>query len=1021
MLYVLLFIGVNLCNFNLKQNYFFTLIFLVNTEGKMCESEENLALNYLLEQQDLKRKSNLLKNLKMSLESLMLDKANSSPISFGTFNGNATMFCRYIFDILTDGVLLAPVNQTVWSFVSSLNSQADFKNVYSQLKIRLDSIEVEKTNENYESLILEWIFYSLRQCSFFIQLKCLLKQERLLITSYAKNAFLRDSVYFDDFLVYIRAFESNNYSILSKIKKNIFHLNTQIEQSENNITKIFSGGGSINSSRTSMDERVDSFTSIPVGSYTKKTLTLANSTSQHRRMHSFPNIQLNLNKKENEQPTANLMSFNDGFIKSVPKLLVFNEDKLADKSCVVDNHETESKKELMFSNRDVFDLIHSVQINCECSPLDKENSHFIIADMAMAANELIKSKKEFNTLEPGKKYPTSSSIRIANETSFRTIDSLNNTRSNAVLTNQSPPQLARSQSFQSLLNELRECKLNRSLSHADVEKLNMSKSKSNQPSAVSVMFENSIDLSSISTEFSTSPYSPRPKNYKTVRHFSPPIANHLTIDELKTSESTLRPQSNPSTSLSEQSRPNRLTSQRSRRFSWEEIEDYFSAENIANKIIKRLVDRTNAHRTVKPDPKTLIPKIYEFEFLIKYFEYYEYLQKFFETKNYALNRSKKPNNLKSSDQGTGTSSAGSTLHPSMSASTIYLSHSSTQNENFSSPTDDSQYLKLCPSTPVFNKLNPTGQTSVKVRSAALMLAVQPSIDIASGDKLSLQSESFSLLDITPKSDASLGLVPRILGDDLWAPVREQLILNLTPKQKRQEQMQNQYFRCADCGVEVKPDKIKTFHYCEYFSKYFCRCCHINQQSYIPAYVIFLSDYRTTFEVSKKAKNFLEKIYNEPLITLDSLNPNLFRDEFCLFSKMKKLRIKLYNCKSYLNSCRFAADLKSTLYAQFDDFIINDQHVYSIATLYKLKKTNYYDQLKHLLNRIIIHIKTCELCSQQGYICGFCQKSDLLYPFDFETVDKCPDCLACYHKSCFKSPDQCPRCVRKRARAKFFAN
>jgi run domain Beclin-1 interacting cysteine-rich containing protein len=258
---------------------------------------------------------------------------------------------------------------------------------------------------------------------------------------------------------------------------------------------------------------------------------------------------------------------------------------------------------------------------------------------------------------------------------------------------------------------------------------------------------------------------------------------------------------------------------------------------------------------------------------------------------------------------------------------------------------------------------------------------------------------------------------RIIGDDLWAPVREQLILNLHPKHKRAEQMANQHFRCADCGIQIRYDKIKTFLYCEYFGKYFCRCCHVSQQSYIPAYVVYLSDYRTTFEVSKKAKNFLEKIYNEPLITLESLNPNLFRDESSLFVKMKRLRSKLYNCRSYLNSCRFGADLKENLEANFDDFIINDQHVYSIETLFKLKKSNYYDQLKLLVQKIIEHIKTCELCKAQGFICGLCNKTDLLYPFDFETVEKCPNCLACYHKACFKTPENCPRCLRKKMRAK----
>lgn len=255
---------------------------------------------------------------------------------------------------------------------------------------------------------------------------------------------------------------------------------------------------------------------------------------------------------------------------------------------------------------------------------------------------------------------------------------------------------------------------------------------------------------------------------------------------------------------------------------------------------------------------------------------------------------------------------------------------------------------------------------------------------------------------------------RIIGDESWAPVRDQLILNQSPKQKRLDQMVIQNFRCADCGIQVRRDKIKSFNYCEYFGKYFCRCCHINNQSYIPAYVINSNDFRIRYEVSKKAKNFLEKIYTEPVITLESLNPQLFERSSTL-AKIKKLRLKLYCCRMYINSCRFATELNKQLYNQFDDFIINDQHVYSIETLFKIKKTYYYDDLKTIVNQIIEHIKNCELCSQQGYICGMCNNNELLYPFELEKVEKCSDCLTCYHKNCFKIPENCPRCKRKRNR------
>lgn len=81
-----------------------------------------------------------------------------------------------------------------------------------------------------------------------------------------------------------------------------------------------------------------------------------------------------------------------------------------------------TRKEEIFSASNIFDLIHGVQINCECSPLDKENSHFVIADLAIAAIELIKTSQQQqqrqamiddnNLLSSKPKYTPSPSIRI---------------------------------------------------------------------------------------------------------------------------------------------------------------------------------------------------------------------------------------------------------------------------------------------------------------------------------------------------------------------------------------------------------------------------------------------------------------------------------------------------------------------------------------------------------------------------------------------------------------------------------
>ena len=131
--------------------------------------------------------------------------------------------------------------------------------------------------------------------------------------------------------------------------------------------------------------------------------------------------------------------------------------------------------------------------------------------------------------------------------------------------------------------------------------------------------------------------------------------------------------------------------------------------------------------------------------------------------------------------------------------------------------------------------------------------------------------------------------------------------------------------------------------------------------------------------------------------------------------MKILRAKLYNCRTYVNSCRFAKDIKDALYKEFPDFLINDTKVYSFEIMFMIKKSSLYDRFKNVITQVIEHIRRCQVCSQQGFICEICSKKELLYPFDIEFVSKCPNCLSCFHTKCFKDPDDCLRCKRKRLR------
>ncbi len=96
-----------------------------------------------------------------------------------------------------------------------------------------------------------------------------------------------------------------------------------------------------------------------------------------------------------------------------------------------------------------------------------------------------------------------------------------------------------------------------------------------------------------------------------------------------------------------------------------------------------------------------------------------------------------------------------------------------------------------------NSIDPSGTTSPKTAAFSLLRSNQLNENencrissILSGSSVS--NTSFFKRDSVSSLHKTLNA--RIIGDENWAPVRDQLILNQTPKQKRLDQMvTNKYF------------------------------------------------------------------------------------------------------------------------------------------------------------------------------------------------------------------------------------
>ncbi|XP_066515679.1 pleckstrin homology domain-containing family M member 3-like isoform X2 [Hoplias malabaricus] len=118
----------------------------------------------------------------------------------------------------------------------------------------------------------------------------------------------------------------------------------------------------------------------------------------------------------------------------------------------------------------------------------------------------------------------------------------------------------------------------------------------------------------------------------------------------------------------------------------------------------------------------------------------------------------------------------------------------------------------------------------------------------------------------------------------------------------------QSFRCAGCQRPVGLSRGKA-KVCCYSGWYYCQSCHQDNLFLIPARLLHNWD-TNKHKVSKQAKEFLEFIYEEPLLDVQQLNPCLYEHSEPLAAVLK-LRQQLQSLRAYLFSCRatVAEDLR----------------------------------------------------------------------------------------------------------------
>ncbi|KAE8299682.1 Pleckstrin-like proteiny domain-containing family M member 3 [Larimichthys crocea] len=219
----------------------------------------------------------------------------------------------------------------------------------------------------------------------------------------------------------------------------------------------------------------------------------------------------------------------------------------------------------------------------------------------------------------------------------------------------------------------------------------------------------------------------------------------------------------------------------------------------------------------------------------------------------------------------------------------------------------------------------------------------------------------------------------------------------------------QSFRCAGCQRPVGLSRGKA-KVCYYSGWYYCQSCHQDNSFLIPARLLHNWD-TSKHKVSKQAKEFLEFVYEEPLLDVQQLNPCLY--EHCEpLSTVLRLRQQLQSLRAYLFSCRatVAEDLRRRIFPR--EYLLQHIHLYSMADLQQVIDGKLAPFLSKVIKFASSHVFSCSLCREKGFICELCHNGQVIYPFQESATRRCDGCGAVFHAECRQKAQPCPRCVRR---------
>lgn len=275
----------------------------------------------------------------------------------------------------------------------------------------------------------------------------------------------------------------------------------------------------------------------------------------------------------------------------------------------------------------------------------------------------------------------------------------------------------------------------------------------------------------------------------------------------------------------------------------------------------------------------------------------------------------------------------------------------------------------------------------------------------------------NLIPITQSRPEEYEFIPKSVILDVYSNDPEvKRFLKQLPKIGCEIGYNEQDYKCYSCrrpvGLVFGQSRL-----CHFDGHHYCLECHLSEKSIIPSRILCNWDFNK-YSISKRNQHFLTLISNEPMFEIKTLAPLLYKT--CPeLREIEELRCQAFFIRSYCFTCvQESISFELTKLVWPREHLIKQIDLYSLEDLIQIKS----GALKHVLRNVITfgrqHVLSCMLCCQKGFICELCKSSQIIYPFDTETVYRCNGCQSIYHKTCFKSKsscDECPRCQRLKAR------